>query len=414
MDYQYSQLPNGLRVIHKQVPANVAHLGVIIDAGTRDELPHQNGLAHLIEHMVFKGTQKRKAFHILSRLENVGGELNAYTSKEETCVYASFLHAHYPRAMELFADIITQSTYPDKELEKEKDVVIDEINSYKDNPSELIFDEFETLFFGNHPIGRNILGTPESVKQLQRPDIMEFLHRNYQPQHMVISSVGNISLDRLILLINKYFGSLSGNENRAPRSPFDAYQPASRTEALSNFQVHCIIGAPAYSVFDERKTALALLINILGGPGMNSRLNLNVREKYGYCYNIEAHYHPYSGGEYFNIYMGTDVEYLEKTMKLVLKELNLMRTTRLGTLQLHRAKQQIAGQLAIALESNAGEMLTMGKSHLFFEHVDSYNQVMERVKTLTDVRLLEVANEIFDTSQLSKLTFVPQNGDGEK
>lgn len=409
MDYQYSQLPNGIRVIHKQVAANVAHLGVIIDAGTRDELPDQNGLAHLIEHMIFKGTHRRKAFHILSRLENVGGELNAYTSKEETCVYASFLHAHYPRAMELFADILTQSTYPEKELEKEKDVVLDEINSYKDNPSELIFDDFEELLFRDHPMGRNILGVPESVKKLRRPDIMEFLHRNYQPQHMVISSVGNISLNRLLVLINKNFGSLTGNENRATRLPVGAYQPAIRTQALSNFQAHCIIGAPAYAVFDKKKTALALLINILGGPGMNSRLNLNVREKYGYCYNIEAHYVPYSDSGYFNIYLGTDMEYLEKTIKLVLKELSLMRTTRLGTLQLHRAKQQIAGQLAIALESNAGEMISMGKSHLYFEKVDSYRQVMEKISALTDARLLEVANEIFDTSQLSRLTFVPQS-----
>lgn len=409
MDYQYSQLPNGIRVIHKQVVANVAHLGVIIDAGTRDELPDQNGLAHLIEHMIFKGTHRRKAFHILSRLENVGGELNAYTSKEETCVYASFLHAHYPRAMELFADILTQSTYPEKELEKEKDVVLDEINSYKDNPSELIFDDFEELLFRDHPMGRNILGVPESVKKLRRPDIMEFLHRNYQPQHMVISSVGNISLNRLLVLINKNFGSLTGNENRATRLPVGAYQPAIRTQALSNFQAHCIIGAPAYAVFDKKKTALALLINILGGPGMNSRLNLNVREKYGYCYNIEAHYVPYSDSGYFNIYLGTDMEYLEKTIKLVLKELSLMRTTRLGTLQLHRAKQQIAGQLAIALESNAGEMISMGKSHLYFEKVDSYRQVMEKISALTDARLLEVANEIFDTSQLSRLTFVPQS-----
>ncbi|NCA85922.1 MAG: insulinase family protein [Clostridia bacterium] len=414
MEYQYSVLPNGLRVIHKQVAADVAHLGVIIDAGTRDELPGQNGLAHLIEHMIFKGTRRRKAFHILSRLENVGGELNAYTSKEETCVYASFLHAHYPRAMELFADIITQSTYPEKELEKEKDVVLDEINSYKDNPSELIFDEFEELIFRDHPIGRNILGTPESVKKIQRPDIMEFLHRNYQPQRMVISSVGNISLEKFLILINKSFGSLSGNENQEPRQPINNYKPENSTEARSNFQAHCIIGAPAYHVFDKKKTALALLINILGGPGMNSRLNLNIREKYGYCYNIEAHYHPYSDGGYFNIYMGTDREYLDKTIKLVLKELNLMRTTRLGTLQLHRAKQQIAGQLAIALESNAGEMIAMGKSHIYFEKVDSYRQVMEKINALTDAALLEVANEIFDTSQLSRLTFVPQNGDFQK
>ncbi|NCU35281.1 insulinase family protein [Candidatus Falkowbacteria bacterium] len=409
MDYQYSQLPNGIRIIHKQVPANVAHLGVIIDAGTRDELPDQSGLAHLIEHMIFKGTHRRKAFHILSRLENVGGELNAYTSKEETCVYASFLHAHYPRALELFADIITQSTYPDKELEKEKDVVIDEINSYKDNPSELIFDDFETLLFRDHPMGRNILGTPETVRKLRRTDIMEFLHRNYQPQHMVISSVGNISMNRLLVLTNKNFGFLTGNENRATRLSVGAYQPTIRTEALSNFQAHCIIGAPAYDVFDKKKTALALLINILGGPGMNSRLNLKIREKYGYCYNIEAHYHPYSDGGYFNIYLGTDMEYLEKTVKLALKELNLLRTTRLGALQLHRAKLQIAGQLAIALESNAGEMISMGKSHLYFEKVDSYRQVMEKINALTDVRLLEVANEIFDTSQLSRLNFVPQN-----
>lgn len=411
MDYQYHQLDNGLRIIHKQVPGNVAHCGVVIDAGSRDERENEKGIAHFIEHLIFKGTTKRKAFHILSRMENVGGDLNAYTSKEETFVYASFLQRHYSRALELFADILFNATFPDKEITKEKDVVLDEINSYKDSPSELIFDEFEELLFKGHPIAGNILGTPESVKRFSREDIMNFIGRNYLVGRMVISSVGNISFGQLIKMIEKHFGGISTPAPQNGRVAFKGHTAESITLPRSNYQVHCVLGIPAYNVRDDRKTALALLNNLLGGPGMNSRLNLGIREKFGYCYAIESHYQPYSDTGNFHIYIGTDNGYLEKSIRLIDKELKNLREKKMGTLQLHRAKQQIIGQLAISLESNLNEMISIGKSHLFFDEVDTYRQIAEKVENISADSLLEVANDIFVPGKFTRLTYLPgRNG----
>jgi len=408
MEYQYHQLNNGLRIIHKYVPNLVAHCGVAIDAGSRDEQENEKGIAHYIEHLMFKGTHRRKAFHILSRMENVGGDLNAYTGKEETFIHASFLCQHYQRALELFADIIFNSTFPEKEMIKEKDVVIDEINSYKDSPSELIFDEFEELLYHDHPIGSCVLGSPDSVKAFTRQDVLRFMQRNYLTQRMVISSVGNISFDKLVHYAQKYFGNLSSEKDVVVRPKFETYTPNNHTESKSNYQVHCILGVPAYNISSSKKNALAMLSNILGGPGMNSRLNMGIREKYGYCYAVESHYQPYSDTGNFHVYLGTDNGYLEKSLKLVYKELKILREKKLGTLQLHRAKQQIDGQLAMSLESNINEMLSIGKSHLFFDEVDSLKKISEKINMLNADDLLEAANEIFVPDQFSMLTYMPR------
>lgn len=408
MTYNYATLKNGIRIIHRETTANVAHCGVAINAGSRDELPDENGIAHFIEHIIFKGTAKRKAFHILSRLENVGGDLNAYTAKEETFVYASFLSSYYERSLELFSDILFNSTFPQKEIQKEKDVVLDEINSYKDSPSELIFDEFEELLFNGHTIGGSILGSPETVKKFSREDILRFMQRNYLTGRMVIASVGNIRMEKLVALAERYFGEMPLSNSDMNRLAFDHYLPETKTEQKSNFQVHCVLGNIAYDLKSEKRTALALLTNILGGPGMNSRLNLNIRERYGYCYNIEAHYQPFSDTGYFNIYIGTDNGYLNKSIQLIHKELKALREKPLGTLQLHRAKQQITGQLAISLESGVNEMIAIGKHHLFFDQVDTFETIQQRINRLTAADLLEAANDIFSRDQFSVLTYLPK------
>jgi len=408
MTYNYARLSNGIRIIHRETTGNVAHCGVAINAGSRDELPEENGLAHFIEHIIFKGTKTRKAFHILSRLENVGGDLNAYTAKEETFIYASFLSDYYERTLELFADILFNSTFPEKEIKKEKDVVLDEINSYKDSPSELIFDEFEELLFKGHPIGGSILGTPETVKNFNREAIQRFMKRNYLTGRMVISSVGNIKTADLVRLAGKYFGSAEVITTKVNRDVFDKYVPEMKTDLKSNFQVHCVLGNLAYDLASEKRTALALLNNILGGPGMNTRLNLNIRERYGYCYNIESHYQPFSDTGYFNIYIGTDNGYLDKSIQLIFKELKMLRDNALGTLQLHRAKQQIIGQLAISLESRVSEMISTGKSHLFFDEVDTFETIRNKIEKLTAADLLDVANEIFIPDRFSRLTYLPK------
>lgn len=409
MTYNYAQLSNGIRIIHRETTGNVAHCGVVINAGSRDELPTENGIAHFIEHIIFKGTKNRKAFHILSRLENVGGDLNAYTAKEETFIYASFLKEYYERSLELFADILFNSTFPEKEIQKEKDVVLDEINSYKDSPSELIFDEFEELLFKGHPIGGSILGSPETVKSFRRENIIQFMQRNYLTSRMVISSVGNIKLDKLIVLAEQFFGGVPLINTEVKREMFEKYTSESKVETKSNFQVHCVLGNLAYSLKNEKRTALALLNNILGGPGMNTRLNLNIRERYGYCYNIESHYQPFSDTGYFNIYIGTDNGYLEKSIQLIFKELKALREKPLGTLQLQRAKQQIIGQLAISLESSVSEMISIGKSHLFFDDVETFEKIQQKINLLTAKDLQEVANEIFVQNKFSLLTYLPKD-----
>ena len=344
----------------------------------------------------------------MSRLENVGGELNAYTSKEETFLYASFLDQYYERALELFSDILYNSVFPEKEIKKEKDVVLDEINSYKDSPFELIFDEFEELLFNNHPVGRCILGTPKSVKSFSRDHIIAFIKRNYAPERMVICTVGNIPFDKLKTLAGKYFSFFKSVAKPLLRSRFDAYVPQKRVDSKSNFQVHCMMGNVAYDVKNERRTTLGLLTNILGGPGMNSRLNLGIREKYGYSYNIEAHYQPYSDTGIFSIYLGTDNGYLEKSVRLVHRELKLLRDKKLGSLQLHRAKKQLIGQMAISLELNLNEMISIGKSHLFFDRVDGFEDIIRKIEGIGATELLEVANEIFIPDHLSMLTYIPK------
>ncbi len=408
MQYFIHTLSNGIRLVHKHADSYVAHCGLTVNAGSRDEQVKEQGLAHFIEHLIFKGTHKRKAYHILGHMENVGGEINAYTSKEDTCIYATFMNHHYARCLDLISDLVFNSVFPEKEIAKEKDVVIDEINSYKDNPGEQIFDDFDEVIFKNHPLGANILGTPKHLKKFDRKHVFDFLENNYATSEMVISSVGNIDFKKLIKLAERYFGHHQQTYRLKPRQQFDGYFPSQQMVRRRNHQVHCIIGNQAYSAAHKQKTALVLLNNILGGPGLNSRLNMGIREKYGFCYTIESHYQPYSDTGIFSLYFGTDIEYIDKTISLVQKELSLLREKSLGSLQLKRAKQQLQGQVAISFESNVNEMLSIGKSLMLYDRIDSIEQINEKIQKITSADLLGVANEVFDPSLLSMLVYRPK------
>lgn len=386
----------------------VAHCGLTINVGSRDELEQEQGLAHFIEHLIFKGTTKRKAYQILSHMENVGGEINAYTGKEDTCVYATFMNTHYARCLDLISDIVFQSVFAEKEILKEKDVVIDEINSYKDNPGEQIFDDFDEVVFRNHPLGANILGTPRHLKKFKREHVFEFIRKNYVTSEMVISSVGNIDFKKLVRLVERYFGDIPEGHREQSRVSFEGYNPVNEVVKRRNHQVHCIIGNVGYNASHDKKTALVLLNNILGGPGLNSRLNMGIREKYGFCYNIESHYQPYSDTGLFSIYLGTDKDYIDKTIALVQKELTLLREKRLGSLQLKRARQQLQGQVAISFESNVNEMLSIGKSLLLYERIDSIVEINEKIQRVTSSELLDAANEVFAPEMLSMLMYRPR------
>lgn len=408
MQYFFHTLSNGIRLVHKHTDSIVAHCGLTINAGSRDELKQEQGLAHFIEHLIFKGTHRRKAYQILSHMENVGGEINAYTGKEDTCVYATFLNNHYARCLDLISDIVFRSVFAEKEILKERDVVIDEINSYKDNPGEQIFDDFDGVVFRNHSLGANILGTPAHLRKFRKEHVVNFIQKNYVTSEMVISSVGNINFDKLIRLVERYFGDIPHKRREHPRVNFEGYQPINEVVKRRNHQVHCIIGNVAYSANDDRKTALVLLNNILGGPGLNSRLNMGIREKYGFCYTIESHYQPYSDTGIFSIYMGTDNDYIDKTIALTLRELALLREKRLGSLQLKRAKQQLQGQVAISFESNLNEMLSIGKSLLLYDRIDSIIEINEKIQRVTASELLETANEVFAPNMLSMLMYRPR------
>lgn len=398
-------LPNGIRIIHHPTKSPVGYCGLIINTGSRDEKEDEHGMAHFIEHVIFKGTKKRKTYHILSRIDDVGGELNAYTAKEETCIYASFLKQDFERALELLHDITFNSTFPAKEIEKEKEVIIDEINSYKDNPSDLIIDDFEELVFKDDPMGRNILGTPETLEKFGRTDIECFMANNYHTDQMVLCSVGEILPSRLFKLASKYFGAVATNLRVNNRPSIIPYIPRRVDKEMDTFQSHIAIGNVAYDLNSPLRPGLLLLNNILGGPGMNSRLNMSLREKNGIAYNIESIYSPYSGTGVFSIYFGTDEENINRSLNIVYRELKKLREKSLGKLQLHNAQRQLKGQITISSENRESLMLSIGKSYLLYNRVDSLEEIYQKIDNITSADLLAIANEIFDESLLSYLIY---------
>ena len=398
-------LHNGFRILHIEAEAPASHCGLFIDTGSRDELEDENGLAHFIEHVIFKGTRKRKSWHILNRLESVGGELNAYTTKEETCIYASFLSEHYERAVELISDLVQHSVFPEKELEKEKEVIIDEINSYRDTPSEEIHDRFEEMLFEGSPLGRNILGTEESIRYFNKEKIIGFMRRNYHPEKMVLCSAGKIDFGRLKDIAEKYFSTLAAGSGSVARTA--AGEPKRFKSGMDKpvHQTHCILGTTAYNRRDPRRYAMTLLNNILGGPAMNSRLNLSVRERHGYCYHIESFYQAYLDTGVFGIYLGTDNDYLEKSLSLIRKEIKVLREKTLGIQQLRQAKKQIRGQITLAYESNQNRMLALGRNYLHDGMVLTLPEFLMKFEEITGDDILEISREALDPDQFSMLTY---------
>jgi len=406
MEFLQHTLSNGIRLVLKPAAnGQTAHFGLTVNAGSRDELANEQGLAHFIEHCLFKGTKRRKAFHILNRMDSVGAELNAYTTKEETVIYASFLKAHFERAVEAIADIAVNSIFPEKEISKEKDVILDEILSYQDSPAELIFDDFEELLFKNHPIGRNILGTVESVKALSRENILHFLKRRYKTSEMVLSAVGNLDFQKFIRYAEKYFGHLEASGDVLTRKPVVEIQIERKVLEMDTFQAHLIMGGEAYANDHKLRTAAILMNNYLGGPAMNSRLNMNIRERHGIAYNIESSYQPYSDTGIFSIYLGTDKKLIKRSEKLVLKELKKLRENALTNTALHRSKQQFKGQFALAQEGGMNMMLALGKSIISRDEVISTVEIMQKLDAVSAKDILQVANEILDESRMSVLIY---------
>ena len=406
MNYHTHTLSNGLRIIHAPNQSAVAYCGFAIDAGTRDETEKEQGMAHFVEHLIFKGTQKRHAWHILNRMEHVGGDLNAYTNKEETVVYSAFLAEHFPRAVELLADIVFHSTFPQTEIDKEVEVIIDEIQSYEDSPCELIFDDFEELLFPNHPLGRNILGKPDLLHQFKSEDALHFTNRFYQPNNMIFFVQGNIDFKRVVRLVDKATANLSSNTSTFERRCPEIYIPKSLTLHRDTHQAHVMIGSRGYDAHNEKRTALYLLNNILGGPGMNSRLNVSLREKSGLVYNVEANLTSYTDTGVFCIYFGTEHKHVDRCIRLVKKELKKLCDKPLSPIQLAAAKKQIIGQIGVARDHAENTALGMAKTFLHYHKMDDPQDIFQRIEALTAKELWEVSNEMFAEDYLSTLIYI--------
>jgi predicted Zn-dependent peptidase len=405
MEYQIYTLSNGLRVIHKPDAMSVTYCGMVISAGSRDESEDEEGMAHFVEHLLFKGTQKRRSGHIINKLENVGGELNAFTSKEETVVYAVVLSEHLEKAVDLIGDIVFNSTFPAKELEKERIIILDEIQSYNDSPSELIYDEFEELIF-DHPIGHNILGKPELLEKYTSDDTRDFVDRFYQPEEMVFFVLGNIDEKKLLRWAEKYLVAPRKEKTHKNRIAPSVYLPQSTTLKKDTFQVHYLMGNRAHDIYHPDRMAMYLLNNMLGGPGMNSLLNLSLREKHGLVYNVDSVYQPLTDTGMWTVYFGCDPGNFNKCEKLVKVELKKLREDKIKEQVLKKYKLQLLGQMAISMEQKENLAISLGKSLLRYGKVDSMDVIREYIHAVTADKMREVAQQVFDEKKLSALKYI--------
>ncbi len=407
--YEVHRLPNGLRVLYVYHPeTKVTHCGLLIKAGTRDEVKGKEGLAHFIEHSLFKGTKKRKSYHILNRLEVVGGELNAYTTKEETCLHASVMSTYFERAAELIADVAFHSVFPAKEIEKEKEVILDEIRSYQDTPYEQIFDDFEGQLFKGHTLGHPILGTEHSLKTFTRQDLVRYVDAQYDPSEMVFAVSSDLPAEKVLGIAGKYYGTIRKKGRKPGRKSFAKYQPAEQHLPKAISQVHYIAGRPAYALEDPRRYGLVLFNNLLGGPGMNSRLNLNIREKYGFTYTIESGYHTYTDTGIFHIYFATDAGHFEKTEKLLKKEMDIVCDKLFTPKQVHAYQEQLIGQIQLAQENRLSVLLSMAKSQLNLGRIVPLSEISEKIRSVTAKDLREIARDMLGARNRSLLVYLPK------
>ena len=415
MKYNTYTLDNGLRIIHLPSDSKVVYCGYQINAGTRDEEPGEEGLAHFCEHVTFKGTERRKAWHILNCLESVGGDLNAYTNKEGTVYYAAILKEHIARAVDLLSDIVFHSTYPQQEIDKEVEVICDEIESYNDSPAELIYDEFENILFKGNSLGHNILGTAEQVRKFTTEDALRFTRKLYRPDNAVFFAYGDIDFKKLVTLLKRSVGS---EELRVKNEEFNSREeermkgeesnsPKGQTTVMEKHthQAHVMIGTQAYDVHDDRRMPLYLLNNILGGPGMNAKLNLALREHNGLVYTVESTMVAYGDTGTWSIYFGCDEHDVKRCLRLVRKELDKFMEKPLSDAQLRAAKKQIKGQIGVACDNRENFALDFGKSFLHYGWEKNVDRLYEQVDTITAQQMQAVAQELFDEHRLTTLIF---------
>ena len=411
----YHNLPNGVQIVHRKTTSPVVYVGIMVGAGTRHELPEENGMAHYIEHCVFKGTQHYTARQIINHIEGIGGEINAYTTKEETTFYAATLRQHFRTTLHLLADMVLHPTFCKKETDKEVTVILDEIESYNDSPSELIYDDFENMIFEGSSLAMPILGTKKTLRRISKsPDIaLNWMQQHYRPERMVLFVLGNVSTQQVISAAERELLF----DSRLPIPETKIYTPDSRlpipeTEAsLSRtyrrhtHQTHIMLGSHAYSIGHPKQLTMYLLNNILGGGSMSSRLYLSLREKYGLVYNIDSQAVPLSDTGYWNIYLACEPQHKDHCLELCHKELKQLRDTTLTSAQLLRALRQLEGQMAISAENQENNALAMAKQMLYHHHAPAWQETFAKVQQITPAQLQDVANEVFDAEKIYTLLY---------
>ena len=407
-NYNTYTLKNGLRIIHKPSVAQVVYCGYQIAAGTRHELPGEEGMAHFCEHMTFKGTSRRNALQIINSLEQLGGDLNAFTNKEDTTFYCAIQKEHIAKAIGLLTDIVFCSTYPQHEIDKEVEVICDEIESYNDSPAELIYDEFENMLFEGHPLGHNILGDAEQLRKYTTDDALRFVRRNYRPDNAVFFIYGDISFKQLVKKLEKEFNDITlgiANADNKSNCIINAAEQATITRNIGSHQAHVMMGTVAYDIHHPMRIPLYVLNNILGGPGMNARLNLALRERNGLVYTVESSMVSYSDTGMWSIYFGCDPKDVNKCLRLVRRELDKVMQKPLSANALRTAKQQLKGQIAIACDNREQFALDFGKSFLHYGWEKNVDRLFDSIEKVTAEDIQKVANELFAPERLKTLIF---------
>ena len=407
----YHNLPSGLQIVHRKTTSPVVYVGIMVGAGTRHELPNENGMAHYIEHCVFKGTEHYTARQIINHIEGIGGEINAYTTKEETTFYAATLRNHFRTTLHLLADMVLRPTFCKKETDKEVTVILDEIESYNDSPSELIYDDFENMIFEGSSLAMPILGTKRTLRRISKsPDIaLNWMKTHYRPERMVLFVLGNISTQQVISAAEKELGNISNTASAtstaSAASAASATSANTRTFRRHTHQTHIMLGSHAYPTGHPKQLTMYLLNNILGGGSMSSRLYLSLREKHGLVYNIDSQAVPLSDTGYWNIYLACEPQHKEQCLELCHKELKQLRDTTLTSAQLQRALRQLEGQMAISAENQENNALAMAKQMLYHHHAPAWQETFAKVQQITPTQLQDVANEVFSPEKIYTLLY---------
>ncbi len=406
MEANIIELGNGLRIIHKYIPyTRTVHCGYIINSGGRDDQGDETGMAHFIEHMVFKGTYRRTYYDILNYLDSLGGDLNAYTTKEKTCLFASLSAEYFERATDLLTDITFFSTFPLEEMEKEQGVIAEEIDMYRDTPDEAIFEDFDELLFPGHALGKPILGTKDSIKKFTQPKVVRHLRRQYIRNNVVFSIVGNVSRSEVDRVIEKYLKPLEIPLGNAARNKPTDISATTQAVEIPTQQAHEIMGVRAMGIHDKNYLPFQLLNNFLGGPAMNSILNLNIREQYGLTYNITSFYNPFQDSGIWGVYYACEPKNLGRIRELVLKELDELANEAFDPVRLSQAKRQMTGQLTLSHENLLTQMLTMAKDLLDFDRVIPFGEIIDNINQISSSDVLEAAQQTWGSQSLTQITY---------